>query len=158
MMIVFQDYYGYDVRLSFSDHPFSRHPKHVFVICRYDNHWLLTNHETRGWEFPGGKVEEGETAKQAAIREVREETGGIVQTITYIGQYEVKRPNETIVKNIYFAYVAFLEQRESYFETNGPVQMEYIPDDVTTDGRFSFIMKDGVWAYTKQELQRRGMI
>lgn len=156
-MIVFQDYYGYDVRLSFADHPFSQHPKHVFVICRYDNHWLLTNHAVRGWEFPGGKVEEGETAEQAAIREVREETGGIVQTITYIGQYEVKRPNETIVKNIYFAHVKSLEQRESYFETNGPVLIEHIPDDVAKDERFSFIMKDGVWMYTKQELQRRGM-
>ncbi len=97
-MIVFQDDYGYDVRLSFSDHPFSRHPKHVLVICRYNGRWLLTNHAVRGWEFPGGKVEEGETAEQAAIREVREETGGIVQKIMYIGQYEVKRPNETIVK------------------------------------------------------------
>ncbi|SFA40241.1 8-oxo-dGTPase [Anoxybacillus pushchinoensis] len=157
-MIIFQDYYGYDVRLSFSDHPFSRRPKHVFVICRYGNHWLLTNHAVRGLEFPGGKVEEGETAEEAAIREVREETGGIVQKVTYVGQYEVNRPNEMIVKNIYFAYVKSLEQRESYFETNGPVLIEYIPDDIAKDERFSFIMKDGVWTYTKQELQRRGML
>lgn len=156
-MIVFQDYYGYNVRLSFSDHPFSKQPKHVFVICRYGGRWLLTNHAVRGLEFPGGKIEKGETPKQAAIREVKEETGGVVEKITYIGQYEVNRPNETIVKNIYFAHVKSLEQRESYFETNGPVFIEHIPDDVAKDERFSFIMKDGVWMYTKQELQRRGM-
>lgn len=156
-MIVFQDYYGYNVRLSFSDHPFSKQPKHVFVICRYGGRWLLTNHAVRGLEFPGGKIEKGETPKQAAIREVKEETGGVVEKITYIGQYEVNRPNETIVKNIYFAHVKSLEQRESYFETNGPVLIEHIPDDVAKDERFSFIMKDGVWMYTKQELQRRGM-
>lgn len=27
------------------------------------------------WEFPGGKIEEGETPQQAAVRECREETG-----------------------------------------------------------------------------------
>ncbi|MCL9971256.1 MULTISPECIES: RNA deprotection pyrophosphohydrolase [Anoxybacillus] len=157
-MIVFQDYYGYNVRLSFSDHPFSQQPKHVFVICRYGGRWLLTNHAVRGLEFPGGKIEKGETPKQAAIREVKEETGGVVEKITYIGQYEVNRPNETIVKNIYFAHVKSLEQRESYFETNGPVLIEHMPDEIAKDERFSFIMKDGVWTYTKQELQRRGML
>ena len=31
--------------------------------------WLLTHHLRRGLEFPGGKVELGETPEEAAVRE-----------------------------------------------------------------------------------------
>jgi len=51
----------------------------VAVIER-DDHFLIGRRPTRSalgglWEFPGGKVEPGETAEQAATRECLEETG-----------------------------------------------------------------------------------
>lgn len=42
-----------------------------------------------GWEFPGGKIEENETAKEALVREIKEEleteicVGELIETIEY---------------------------------------------------------------------------
>ncbi|GAB3800549.1 RNA deprotection pyrophosphohydrolase [Virgibacillus kimchii] len=147
-MFTFTDYYNNQVKLSFEDHPFSKEPKHVWVICRYKNKWLLTNHKERGLEFPGGKVEEGETAEQAAIREVEEETGGLVNHIRYIGQYFVDGKRQAVVKNVYYAIVDTLEVKDTYHETNGPHLLKKIPKNVKNLGVYSFLMKDNVLKYS----------
>lgn len=147
-MYTFTDYYENRVRLSFEDHPFSKEPKHVWVVCYYKDKWLLTSHKDRGLEFPGGKVEEGESAEQAAIREVKEETGGTVANINYVGQYFVEGKGGTIVKNVYFAIVNALPEQSTYYETNGPVLLNTLPQNIKHDPAYSFIMKDDVLTYS----------
>lgn len=146
-MHTFTDFYHNEVKLSFQKEPFSKEPKHVWVICRYKTNWLLTNHKERGIEFPGGKVEHGETAYRGAIREVMEETGGVIKDLTYIGQYYVAGKREHIIKNVYYANVKELLKNPSYYETKGPVLLEEIPLDVKSNPSFSFIMKDNILTY-----------
>ncbi|WP_040340519.1 RNA deprotection pyrophosphohydrolase [Fictibacillus macauensis] len=143
-MITFKDYYDNTVNLSFTDHPFSHEPKHVWVLCRFRDQWLLTDHPRRGIEFPGGKVEPGETADEAAVREVFEETGGHVATLHYLGQYKVDGKGGLIIKNIYYATVDRILLKERYYETNGPVFFQTFPDHFDRDKKFSFMMKDQV--------------
>ncbi|WP_221566486.1 RNA deprotection pyrophosphohydrolase [Alkalihalobacillus sp. TS-13] len=139
----FQDYYKNTVELSFTNHPYSLTPKHVWVICRFKGQWLLTEHPRRGIEFPGGKVEKGESAEKAAVREVFEETGATVDALKYLGQYRVKGKGGTIIKNIYFATIDKIKLKAHYFETNGPILMKQLPDLKDND-KYSFMMKDEV--------------
>lgn len=147
MTYTFKDYYRNVVQLSFDEEPFTSSPKHVWVICQYQNKWLLTHHKTRGIEFPGGKVETGETPVEAAIREVMEETGGVVKSLDYIAQYVVAGKRDTIFKNVYFATIESILERPTYYETNGPILLRNLPAGLKGDHQYSFMMKDDVLVY-----------
>lgn len=48
---------------------------------------LSVRSDVRGWELPGGRIEPGEEAREALIREVGEETGLVVEVERHVGDY-----------------------------------------------------------------------
>lgn len=155
---VFYDFYHNQVKFSFAQSPFSKSPRHVWVICKYKGKWLLTKHPDRGIEFPGGKVEDGETPEAAAKREVYEETGGITDEFYYLGQYQVEGKSDTIVKNVYVAEIKVLEEKKDYMETEGPVILDSLPDNIKANDQYSFMMKDDVLNHSLQFIKKHSIL
>ncbi|TBL78922.1 NUDIX hydrolase [Paenibacillus thalictri] len=67
-------------------------PKHFVsaaaIVLNDKNEILLIRGPERGWEMPGGQVEEGESLTQAAIRETKEESGVDIEIIRFCGIYQ----------------------------------------------------------------------
>ncbi len=75
------------------------HPKHIVavsgLITHPDGKILLIRGPRRGWEFPGGQVEEGENLIAAFQREIQEETGVTASIGPLVGVYSnIKAPTK----------------------------------------------------------------
>lgn len=67
-------------------------PKHIVsaatIVLNSKNEILLIKGPQRGWEMPGGQVEEGESLTAAAIRETKEESGIDVEILKFCGIFQ----------------------------------------------------------------------
>ncbi|RKU16214.1 NUDIX hydrolase [Candidatus Poribacteria bacterium] len=75
------------------------HPKHIVavsgMISHPDGKVLLIRGPRRGWEFPGGQVEEGENLIEALQREIKEESGVTASIGSLVGVYSnIKTPTK----------------------------------------------------------------
>ena len=80
-------------------------PKHFVsaaaIVLNDRNEILLIKGPQRGWEMPGGIVEEGESISQAAIRETKEESGVDIEIIRFCGIYQ--NVKESICNTLFLA-------------------------------------------------------
>lgn len=66
-------------------------PKHIVsaaaIVLNEYKEILLIKGPKKGWKIPGGKVEEGESLKDATIRETKEECGLDIEVTKFCGVF-----------------------------------------------------------------------
>ena len=67
-------------------------PKHIvsaaIIVFNEQGEILLIKGPRRGWEMPGGQVEEGESLIDAAVRETKEESGIEIEVTKFCGVFQ----------------------------------------------------------------------
>ena len=132
----YRDLNGTRCQLTFQKGAIVLESRHVLVISKFKEQWLLTEHRERGLEFPGGKAESGESLEDAAVREVYEETGGIAEELEWFAEYLVEA-EKPFSKTVFIAKISSIEKID-LMETKGAV----LVDRFEPDSRYSFLMKD----------------
>ncbi len=100
------------------------------------------NKEIGYYDIPGGKIEEGETPEQTAIREMKEETGLKVGDLKYKGNMIIEYHNRIFDFDIFIANESegepqeFEENTSEWIEINELLQKEKILSNIMILDRF----------------------
>jgi 8-oxo-dGTP diphosphatase len=94
------------------------------------------------WEFPGGKVEPGETPQQALARELKEELQIEATIGTELARYEHEYPSGSRVHLLFFTIPKFVgEPTALVFEQIQWVNLSSLPQLDFLDGDFDFVRR-----------------
>lgn len=106
--------------------------KFVVIAARYENQWVFVRHAQRStWEIPGGHRETGETALEAAKRELWEETGAKEFTIHPVSVYAVAKEGILSYGMLYYADIDILDSLPTGSEIGEVFLSDQLPGALT---------------------------
>jgi len=101
----------------------------VAGVVYHQGRMLITQRKSDGllgglWEFPGGKILEGESPADACVREIREETGISARIVSHLCQVKHAYTHFKIQMQVFICHALSVAVR-----LNGPVDFRWITPD-----------------------------
>ena len=102
------------------------------ISAIFENRWIFVRHQKRTtWEIAGGHIEKNETSREAAFRELMEETGAVVFDLECVATYSVNKEGETGYGRLYLAEVFELGPIPDSTEIAEIILSDHLPDNLT---------------------------
>ncbi len=133
----------------YEEAPAGARQKYAVIIAKHEGKLLWCRHKDRDtWEVPGGHIEPGETAIEAAARELQEETGATDFTIAPVCWYRLHF-NDGVLGSISLLCAAEVHAMgELHSEIAEIRTLEDVPTDLTYPDIQPYLLAEAI---------RRGM-
>ena len=101
-----------------------------------------------GWEFPGGKIEPGETPEEAIVREIKEELDTEVEVIELLDTVEYDYPNFHLSMGCFICKIKYgdlvLKEHEAakWLTKDTLGSLEWLPADMGLVGEIEKYLKE----------------
>ena len=101
-----------------------------------------------GWEFPGGKIEPGETPEEAIVREIKEELDTEVEVIELLDTVEYDYPNFHLSMGCFICKIKsgdlVLKEHEAakWLTKDTLGRLEWLPADMGLVGEIEKYLKE----------------
>ena len=88
------------------------------------------------WEFPGGKIETGESKEECLIREIKEELNANISIVQYLNTIEYDYPTFHLIMHNFICslkddhYDLLEHEAAKFVEIDSLDQVEFLPADI----------------------------